>query len=464
MKRYRWLVGSIVMTLLILSACQKNPQSYIRPVYPDYTFPGEVTASFPKPTEKGAKQLPDLAFHIDNKDMRIWNKTPLPYQAKFDSLDLRMKVTSEAVVRILNEQTKKTVIYDPRQANRIDMSGGKLRISIEIKDKPTIYYDFRIMTYGYNPNKYTWRKESATLPIAPEQAKVFNFNGTDYWAARVSDGAGKLYTHALGSTSFSPVVDAVLPANIIPTSLVEDSKKNVWAITSEGMLYKSSDMKVWNKHNTNTVVITELIGETTKMDGSIDFIAIGREGNVYSTYHVTQEGLNKENGELPKGFPVKDAFVYTYTFSNATSTTLYGGVTSDGKAAPSSFFLSGGAEWGDTPYQGKSQALPMSGGLFIPTVKDGELMVVGGNYPEQGDQNIIKRSDNRGVKWSTLPEQELPDGEFKARHNASGYSRGTGASLEIYILGGVINGVPSQEIWHGLLDTTGGIINSWEEK
>ena len=190
--------------------------------------------------------------------MRIWNKVPLPYQSHYDSLDLDMKVTSEAVVRILNEETKKVAVYNPRKKiNRIDATGGKFRISIEIKGKPTLTYNMRIMTYGYNPDKFTWVKESTQLPIAAEEAKTFTLGDTQYWLARTSDGGGKLYSYT--NTTFTEVADEALPVMLLPTTLIVDSKGLVWVLDKAGALYKSRDLKSWTKHPVGSVVLTQLV-------------------------------------------------------------------------------------------------------------------------------------------------------------------------------------------------------------
>lgn len=460
MKKYRWIVGCTTLVLLILSGCRKDSTRYEPPVNPGVTFPAEITASFPAPKEEGKKALPDLNFHIDNRAMRIWNKIPLPYQSHFDSLDLKMVVTSAAVIKVLNEQTKHVTVYDARKkSNRIDMTGGKLRISIEIEEKPTLNYEMRIMTYGYNPDKFTWKKESAQLPVAADEAKVFDFKGTQYWLARTSNDTSKLYSYA--NATFTEISGVTLPVALRPTTLIIDSKGTAWIVDKAGALYKSTDLKSWTKHATGTAILTQLVGETNKLSGELVFTAIGREGGKYSSFEITQSST-VNRGELPSIFPVSEAFVYTYSYSGASSTTLFGGKTADGSAAPKSFFLSASDKWGVTPYQGDQQPLPMSGGLYLRTAKDSELFVIGGSYPKTGVSNLIKRSVDRGITWTALPEQELPTGAFLARHHASGFTTGSGDLLQVYIFGGVINGQPSQEIWHGLLDTTGGIINNWE--
>lgn len=460
MKKYRWIVSLTVLVLLTLSSCRNNSTRYEVPVNTAFTFPGEITASFPAPKEEGKKALPDLNFHIDNRAMRVWNKTPLPYQSQFDSVDLKMTVTSEAVIKVLNEQTKKVVVFDPRKtSNRIDMTGGKLRISIEIDKKPTLNYEMRIMTYGYNPDKFTWTKESALLPVAAEEAKVFTFKGAQYWLARTIDSTSQLFGYA--NATFTEIEGTTLPADLRPTTLVVDSKGIAWILDKTGALHKSSDLKSWTTHPTELVFLTQLVGETSKLDGELVFTAIGRLAERYASYEITESGLVNK-GDLPSIFPISDAFVYTYSYSGATSTTLFGGKTADGSAAPKSFFLSGSDKWGVTPYQADQQPLPMSGGLFLRTEKDSEIFVIGGTYKDNSDSRLIKRSSDRGITWTVLPDLESPTGAFLARHHSSGFATGSGNMLEIHVFGGVITGKPTREIWHGLLDTTGGIINSWE--
>lgn len=465
MNRYRWIVSCSLLVFLTLAGCRKDTARYQPPVNPNFTFPGLITASFPTPKEEGAKALPDLNFHIDNRAMRIWNKMPLPYQSQYDSLDLEMKVTSEAVITILNQETKKRTVYDARKRyNRIDATGGKFIISIEIEDRPTLNYEMRVLTYGYNPDKFTWVKENTQLPIAAKRAKIFNFNGAQYWMARTSDGTTnttKLYSYS--GLTFTEVAGTTLPAALLPNTLVVDSKNVAWVLDDSGVLYKSSDLKSWSIHPTNGTILTQIVGEVHKLDGQIAFTAIGHEAGAYASYEVNESGGVVNKGFLPIDyFPVSEAFVYTYSYSGASSTTLYGGMTKSTTAAPKSFFLSGSDKWGITPYQTDKQPLPMSGGLYIRTDNDLEIFVIGGTYPESGHSNLIKRSANRGITWSELPEQELPTGAFLARHHASGYATGSDSNLQIYIFGGIINNQPSQEIWHGFLDTTGGIINNWE--
>lgn len=446
--------------LVILSGCQKNTVRFESPVYPGITFPAEVTVSFLTPKEEGAKALPNLNFHIDNRTMRIWNKTPLPYQSQFDSLNLTMKVTSEAVIRILNEQTQQVTIYDPRKApNRIDATGGKFRVSIEMEEKPTLNYEMRIMTYGYNPDNFTWTKESAELPVAAVNAKFFTWKDSQYWLATTNFGTSHLYRYA--NRNFTEITGTTFPEELLPATLTLDSKGMAWVLDSKGALYKSNDLKSWTQHPTDIVVLTQLVGETSKLDGELAFTAIGREAGVYSSFEITETGLENK-GNLPSIFPVSEAFVYTYSYSGATSTTLFGGITADGSAAPKSFFLSGSDKWGITPYQVDQQPIPMSGGLFLRTGNDSEIFVIGGSYQGDGESKLIKRSTDRGITWTVLPDQVFRDGVYSGRHHASGFATGNGNQVEIHIFGGVILGHPSREIWHGLLDTTGGIINSWE--
>ena len=134
MRRYKWYVvgATLILTALLFSACRKDNGPHTTPIYTEYTYPASIKASFPKPKQKEEKDkdkkeevkgLPNLDFNIDNRAMRVWNKIPLPYQSKFDSLDLTIAVTSEAVVKIINETTQKVTVY---ASNRRAGAGGNL--------------------------------------------------------------------------------------------------------------------------------------------------------------------------------------------------------------------------------------------------------------------------------------------------------------------------------------------------
>lgn len=461
MKKYTWLVGCIAIAVILFSACQKSEKKYTRPVYPNATFPSLVTVSFPK--QEKDKKLPDLAFHIDNQKMRIWNKEPLPYESKYDSIDIKIAVTSEATVKILNEQTNKVVTYTAtRDKERIEAKGGKLKVRIELEGSPTLVYDLRLLTYGYNPNKYTWEKENIETPVAATDARYFEFQGLGYWLAALADGSSKLYRFDYHDLSFTDLSEYVLPERALTNSLYIDRSNTAWLIAQDGKLFKSIGLDRWEQHNTDGVILTNVIGETTLIDGEKVFIAVGHpsDSDTYYDYYITSEGINRGN-ELPLEFPVKDAYVHKYKQAETISVTVFSGITKDGVPATRSFFLSGAKRWGETPYQDKSK-LTMKGGLFLRTANPSELFVVGGIYPDGKAYSTIMRSNDKGISWAKLPEQNIPDGTFSPRHHASGLAVGTGATLQLFILGGVIESTPSQEIWHSFLDTTGGIINSYE--
>lgn len=471
MKKYIWCV-TVVALILSLSACKKENGTRTVPVYTQYTFPASVKVTFPKSTIKeGDKektvQLPDLSFNIDNRAMRVWNKVPLPFESKYDSIDISIAVTSEAVVQILNERTQKVTVYQAnRKAQRIDATGGKLKVSVAIENKPKLTYDLRILTYGYDPDKFTWSMNSGTLPIEAEEAKVIKHRDNDYWIARLQDGTSELYQLDINSCTFTKVADAVLPQGLIASNVLVDKSNKVWGITQSGELYSSNDLKMWQTHTQGNATLTQLVGEATIMDGTTKLLAIGHPTNsdiyyTYYTYTISANGV-EQVGSLPKQFPVKEAYTYTHTQDGVSATTIYSGMTADDQPAHKNYFLSGSIQWGETPYQGESSQLPYSGGLFLHTGKDTELFVVGGMYEDGKPSNTIKRSVDKGVTWTTLPNQTVAEGTFGPRHHASGVALGYDKSLQIFIFGGMIDNQPSKEIWLGHLDTTGGIINSFE--
>ncbi|MDO5016984.1 MAG: DUF6242 domain-containing protein [Porphyromonas sp.] len=484
MKKYnRSVIGALVL-LILLSACNKKGSDYTTPVYPDYTFPAQVSVSFPKSPEEDKKEdedkdgkddkddkeeeekkkpLPDLQFNIDNRLMRIWNQVPLPYQSEYDSVDLHIAVTSEAVVKIINEQTGKTTVYGKkRDKERIDLSGGRAKVVIEMEERPTLTYSLRLQTYGYDPDKFTWQLEEQQLPVAAESAKVFDFNGQKYWLASTQEGEVSLWRFDTLTLNFDRL-PSELPSDIDTRSLYTDKAGTVWALTKGGLLMYSKDLLSWTSHETDGVVLTQMVGEATVMSGENLLLATGHAADEphYCTYKITADGVENV-GQVPEGFPVTGGYVYTYSEAGTTSTSIMSGLMADGQPASKSYFLSGSTLWGLIPYQKEESPLPQQGGLFMQTANKTELFVVGGVYAEPQSGTIIKRSVDRGINWSLLPNQAVTNGTFDARHSASGMALGSGDLLRLIVMGGIVNGQAGRDIWVGQLDTTGGIINSFE--
>ena len=147
---------------------------YVRPVYTDYTVPGQVVLTFPK--VKG-KQIPAARFSIDHINHRIYNKTPLPYGSEIDSAYLSMAVSNQLKVTLRNVSSDKRVAWNVAGSDTtlISFKGGRMELTIQTdkkKDNQSVTYDFRVLTYGYDPNKIVWTDMSNGLPIETEETQI----------------------------------------------------------------------------------------------------------------------------------------------------------------------------------------------------------------------------------------------------------------------------------------------------
>lgn len=448
-----------MLLMLLFVSCNDKAQNRVSPRYTEHTTPAKVSVKFPK-----ASKLPELDFHIDNNKMRIFNKELLPYNSQVDSVYLRMIVSSKATVKILNETTKKTNIYLPTDTGKIDLTGGRMKISIEIEKEPTIVYDMRLLTYGYDPSQYTWEKESSELPVGAVESKVITHKGERFWVSKDNNDQLALYKITLDPIAFSHEKEAKLPAGLQPTSILVDEYDNAWGLDSNGALYVSDDLKDWSHIQLDDAHLTMLLSDVLNQSADAEISAVGflkADKSTYYTFKINKNGVVNRNREaLSPIFPVRDAFVYSYENEGVQHSYVLGGVTKDDKPAPTSFFTSNGVNWGKTPYTEDKQDVPSRGGLYLRSPIDQGVYVVGGFYDNKAS-NAIKSSSDRGYTWSKLAVNQASGNTFTARVNSSGMILDNDKDVEFYILGGLVAGVPSLEIWHGWLDRSGGIINNY---
>lgn len=448
----------MLLAMLLLSCNTKNNR--VTPRYTEHPSPGKVTVSFPK-----ASKLEDLDFHIDNNKLRIFNKKYLPFESKVDSAYLKIIISTEAKVKILNETTKKTVDYIVTDTGKIDLTGGRLKLSIEMDNRPTIIYDLRLLSYGYNPSLYTWKLQEQQLPESAVESKVIDYTGSHYLVSKNEKGELSLYTiGSLKPMTFEAVTDAVLPKELMPSSILVDKRQLAWALGEKGAIYISEDLKKWNLIDTGDVSITALLSDVYSKNDASEITAVGYDRSnpkLFYTYRIGTEGvLGKVNQPLSPDFPVRDTYVYSYTVSGVQHSYILGGVTADGRPAPTSFFTSDGVKWGATPYSKNGQKLPVKGGLYLRSNKDQRVYVIGGMYADEKPTALFKLSTDRGVSWVELSKGQQPGENFEPRFAASGLLLHADL-VEFYIFGGIVNGQPSREIWHGWLDRSAGIINDF---
>lgn len=451
------LLASVIGIATIFTSCNENSGTpSASPSLTDFHTPGLVSIKFPK----GVK-LPTETYHIDNIRKLIYNDKPYPYQSKLDSAYLSMAISTESKVKITNELTKKSIEWSVRDTSKIDVSGGKLLIEVSRRGYTPIVYKLRLQIYGYNPDKLTWKKLASGLPTASEDGQVFYIKGTPFWMTRLGKKVNLYQVTNLDKGEFT-LMRGVYPDGLCPKTLVQDKQDKFWALDDDGILHHApSSIANWEKVETGSVRLTGLLYDiTTEEDSKTVLAAIGHSldtPDVYHTYRVSQ-GRIEAISRLDPDMPVRNSYICLYETAGQTNANIIGGVDKDGKAVNANHFTSDGLRWGKMPYSGKGFSTPMEGALYMRQANS--IFIVGGKYDKVGIQSKMYKSSDRGLTWIELSKEQDPGQEFKPRVGVSGILQGTEKEPKFYLLGGVVDGVPTKEFWQGFLDTTGGIINS----
>lgn len=455
----RAVLGGLVASVVTLSGCNQGIREISNPIYVDYLVPVKVRVAL-----KGKNTYGDVEYHIDHVNRRIYNTQYLPFGTKLDSALLRMVVSSDVKMQIQNLSTSKTVDWNSRRGDSlvVDISGGKLMLNFTVSKNVSKAYELRILSYGYDPNKLTWKKTDNQLPKAFTDTKVVTLSGKNYLIGRVDDTT-ELYT----IRSYEPfgfvAETATAPSGFRPSSVVTTGKGTSWGLTDAGELYRSTDLRQWTKADIGAVKCTMVLFEPLSEDTGADrMVIIGKEGSQHSFYIVDKSGIVRGN-KLPEGFPVEGAYVHAYTISGVRNAVVLGGKDATGMSVGNSYFTSDGISWAPTPYGTGAVDVPMSGGLYLPSSDQKRLFLIGGEYPSGVKRSALKVSDDNGLTWTTLTKDQTLGDVMSQRVNAAGVVEKTTDGDVTYILGGVVNGRATREIWRGWLDKSGGIINAFEK-
>lgn len=457
--RHRLSCTAALLTLvaLLLSSCNQDLGNYVRPIYTDYTVPGQVVLTFPT-----KDSIPSTRFSIDHIRHRIYNATPLPYGTEVDSAYLQMVLSNQLTTTLENVTSGKTVEYK-NDTTKIDFKGGKMRLTIrggEKKDAKTVTYDFRIMTYGYDPNKLVWEDLKQGLPIETEEVRHIQLPGKkDHLLARNGDVTSLLKIDSYEPLAISVVQEAKLPKSLLPYTAYTSPMGVTWALDSKATLYRSTDLLSWETVNLGEVIPTQII--SAEREGEL--FVIGRQGDAYHIYrYVAASKALEQLEQLEPDFPVRDSYVYEYAISGTPHMLLFGGHEASTRPVRTGYFSSDLVSWGAIP---ASATYPEEGGLYVSTPDRKTLFRIGGVYSD-GRQTTILRSEDNGVTWTKMGAEKLPGRDFLPLSHAGGYYHESPRGESLFIFGGRVGkeGRPSSQIWCGRIDRSAGIINAFTTK
>ena len=455
-------VSALLLLVMLFYSCNQDMGDYVRPVYTDYTVPGQVVLTFPK---VNGKQLPATRFSIDHINHRIYNKTPLPYGSEIDSAYLSMAVSNQLKVTLRNVSSDKRVVWSMvgSDTTLISFKGGRMELTIQTdkkKDNQSVTYDFRVLTYGYDPNKIVWTDMSNGLPIETEETRMVVLPGDRrYLLSRHGRETSLLEISTLDPLVIRPVTEAHLPDGLRPYTAYTSPEGDTWALDAKGQLFTSSDLVTWLPATPAEVTVTQLLSVRT---GAVYMVGT-EDGKTYSIYQLDkQSNVTSVVEQVRETFPVRDSYVHEYEIASTPHMLLFGGLLASGLPISTGFFSSDLVEWGALP---SKVVYPHEGALYVTTADRETLYRIGGVY-DKGRQSTIYKSDDNGVTWTRMETEKAPGKDFLPISHAGGYYYESPKGESLFIFGGRVghDGEPTRRVWRGTIDRSAGIINDFTQK
>nr|WP_321775940.1 DUF6242 domain-containing protein [uncultured Porphyromonas sp.] len=457
-----WPISALLLLAVLLYSCNQGGGDYVRPIYTDYTVPGQVVLSFPK---VDGKQLPTTRFSIDHINHRIYNTTPLPYGSELDSAYLQLVLSNQLKVSVRNVDSGKTVVWDQLGSDTtlISFKGGRMELTIQTdkkKDNQSVTYDFRVLTYGYDPNKLVWTDMSNGLPIPTEETRTVVLPGEKrYLLSRLGEETSLLEISTLDPLVIRPVAEAQLPKGLRPYTAYTSSGGDTWALDGAGHLFSSLDLVKWESRTPAGVTVTQLLSVRT---GAVYLVGT-EDGKSYSIYRLDKQSNAATKVEsVRETFPIRDSYVHEYEIASTPHMLLFGGSLASGRPITTGFFSSDLVEWGALP---SNVVYPSEGALYVTTTDRETLYRIGGVY-EKGRQSTIFKSSDNGVTWTQMETEKAPGKDFLPISHAGGYYYESPTGESLFIFGGRVghDGEPTRRVWRGTIDRSAGIINDFTRK
>ena len=457
-----WPISALLLLAVLLYSCNQGGGDYVRPIYTDYTVPGQVVLSFPK---VDGKQLPTTRFSIDHIHHRIYNTTPLPYGTELDSAYLQLVVSNQLKVSVRNVDSGKTVLWDHQGSDTtlISFKGGRMELTIQTdkkKDNQSVTYDFRVLTYGYDPNKLVWTDMSNGLPIPTEETRTVVLPGEKrYLLSRLGEETSLLEISTLDPLVIRPVAEAQLPKGLRPYTAYTSSGGDTWALDGAGHLFASPDLVKWESRTPAGVTVTQILSVRT----DIVYLVGTEDGKAYSIYRLDKKSNTATKVEsVRETFPIRDSYVHEYEIASTPHMLLFGGSLTSGRPITTGFFSSDLVEWGALP---SKVVYPSEGALYVTTTDRETLYRIGGVY-EKGRQSTIFKSSDNGVTWTQMETEKAPGKDFLPISHAGGYYYESPTGESLFIFGGCVghDGKSTRRVWRGTIDRSAGIINDFTRK
>lgn len=411
MLKFKYIITLLLAQAIIAVSCSDKEKTDT-----SFDYASTQVLSFQlQPNSKILPSLDSVFFSIDLVGARIFNADSLPKGTKIDRLQVVVTTDNCSAVEFhipRPGQSDSIMNYLTNSTDSIDFSNGPVKLHLVSMDRvatrdymiyvnvhkminDSLQWDFNTMTEM--PGYESGRTESNTV--------LFN----DRYLTLVSggDATPTLYSQ---SHPTSAAEEVALSINFTPrVETLTAAGDNLYVLSEDGSLYKSTDGKVWSP--TSQIWESITAGYGSKAVG----VTKGTDGKLY---HATYPGTT--GALIDKDFPVggnSQSIRYVSEWSPTAQVMIAGGHNSEGKAVSGTWAYDG-SSWGCI-----SNKLPAIDGLtmapYYVTLTDSTTWVVsdrsvflvwGGTDADGKAQGSVYISYDLGFNWQLAPAHvQLPE-------------------------------------------------------
>ncbi len=390
--------------------------------------------------------VPDLAgvvFSIDQMNGLIYNEDSMAYGTTIkEKVIVHYATNAAAVLNVTNLANKDSTWV---------ASGDSLDISSSV----------HLRTYAYSGvNKYYWLKLNIHQvdpdsiqysQIADNQSflnaeatKTIHLNQVFYTFSKTNSGI-KLYRSTNGTT-WSENTLSGLPSEVLVKD-IQTTDIGLFAWTSTGQLYQSTNAEVWQSVTTPYPVkayFGHLVESPLQASGSA-LILLKDGKNVFAYTSDFQTWLY--GPEVPQDFPLTGFSALNNYSMSLDRITVIGGKNASGNVFNTVWSTSNGLYWAKISNT-NAGLLPLMEGANAFKYNN-RIYLLNGKMVEDGTYNkSTYYSKDGGVVWELDSTKTFVPEEYKGRYDASVV---VDKDNYMYIVGGREN-QPLTDIWKGILN------------
>ncbi|MDR2473163.1 MAG: DUF6242 domain-containing protein [Tannerella sp.] len=444
--RYYWIkrLSALGVFLLLISCLDNNTYDY-----DDWNLSNPQISTFSLSNDS-IKGLADVKFTIDQVNGRIYNVDSMPYgtELRFKLLcSLEFEIGAFAIA-IMPEATNDTIVTT---TDSIDYSKPVIIKVTAYDGVTTKEYDTRLNIHQINPDSMVWTHHAALLQ-GKESNEVKALKFKDNYLMYINDGTDySLYTvdtlHYTNQWTQTPLTDFPSGADI---SQITEYADYLYVATYAGLLYRSSDGKLWQQA-AGAPEMKTLIGvlpaSTTNAKTSLAGVAYFD----YALKFVSMDeaGVWTTGNAVPETFPLSGFGAANYELMYYGRLVIAGGRDINGNLTDEVWSTTNSLLWAPI----SNPAATFSPREYTSlSIYDGKLYLQGGIGENNTPLKDLYYTEDNGVTW------KLYDYPFPDDFPAGGFSSVI-VTHDNYMLlfGGKadLNSKVPDEIWQGRINRLG---------